>query len=86
MARECYDCFYYEASKRRCNKKRRGVDGEDPACSSFIDEDTPECFECRYAETDTGLFARNDTYRCSKHKKRVNTHDPACRYFIRDVF
>lgn len=86
MARECYDCFYYQASTRRCNKKRRGVEGDDPACSSFLSEDTPECFECKYAQQDTGLFARNDTYKCVKKNKRVKSDDPSCGYFIRDNF
>ena len=86
MARECYDCFYFDVVRKKCKKTKRSAEGDDRACSYFLHEDTPECFECKYAETDTGLFARNDTYKCSKHKKRVNTHDPSCRYFIRDVF
>ncbi len=86
MARECYDCFYFEITKKKCKKKGRRAEGYDLACSSFLHEDTPECFECKYAQTDTGLFARNDTYKCVKKNKRVHTHDPSCSYFIRDVF
>lgn len=50
--KECWDCYYSEADcvsdKWICKKKKRKVEGDAPACSSFVTEEAKSCLDCTY--------------------------------------
>lgn len=56
--KECWDCYYSEADcvsdKWICKKKKRKVEGDAPACSSFVTEEAKSCLDCTYSEAVVG--------------------------------
>lgn len=84
--KECWDCYYSESDcasdKWICKKKKRKVQGDAPACSSFVTEDAKSCLDCTYSEALVGGFSRPGTYYCTARKKKVHMDDLACPRFM----
>jgi hypothetical protein len=84
--KECWDCYYSEADcvsdKWICKKKKRKVEGDAPACSSFVTEEAKSCLDCTYSEAVVGgLFTKAGTYYCNARKKKIHMDDLACSRF-----
>ncbi len=88
MSKECRDCYYAKPSEVMgiyyCKKKKKRIDGDNIACSSFVSDECNSCIECYYSEVDTGLFARRDSYICKRTNKKISSDDVACSHFIED--
>ena len=65
-----------------CKKKKRKVEGDAPACSSFVTEEAKSCLDCTYSEAVVGgLFTKAGTYYCNARNKKIHMDDLACSRF-----
>lgn len=88
MARECWDCFYshpIEGMRRyHCDKKKKNIYGDDPACDSFVSDEKQSCSMCLYCETNPSIFAGSDSYICARTNKKIRGSDVQCSRFVPD--
>ena len=79
----CEDCLYYGTKFKwqdddYCNKKQCHVDGDNRACSSFLDDSHDCCYDC-----DNGKD-RALTFWCSALKKTIDNPGSYYCYHFRD--